>query len=64
MGGLCQRHLHMAPRVSIYAGPTYCHLQRLACHNTIGCVCSDMQCVYMCVRIVLVYSAVGQSSGE
>ena len=31
MGGLCQRHLHMAPRVSIYAGPTYCHPQRLAC---------------------------------
>ena len=36
MGGLCQRHLHMAPRVSIYAGPTYCHLQRLTCHNMIG----------------------------
>ena len=26
--------------------------------------CSDIQCVYMCVRIVLVYSAVGRLSGE
>ena len=47
MGGLCQRHLHMGPRVSIYAGPTYCHLQRLAC---------DIQCVYMCVRIVQLWA--------